>query len=176
MKITKETRQEMADILEQRHVSEKTAQDIILMCKNGLTAREALKMRGIDNPNKDTLTNLKKKSERVLLANPQLQKLAHNAVRDILKMKPVEVNVSPDSDKKRYIYPTVSNRLAAAAMVTDRTEPIVQEIHHHKTSIHADIDFSEFRKPKPVPQDIEVRHISDEALPVECNNIKELQE
>ena len=127
MTITKETREDMAKVLGQVTVSEKTAQDILLICKAGVTAREALSLRGIDNPNPDTVTDLKKKSEIWLLSSPDLQKLAHHAVRDTLKMKPIKVKVSPYGDEDMFIYPQVSNRLAAAAMVTDRTEPIKQD-------------------------------------------------
>ena len=154
MTITKEIREAMARVLDQRHVSEKTAQDILLICKNGLTAKEALQMRGENNPNKDTLTNLKKKSERWMLSSPDLQKLSYNTVRDTLKMKPIEVRQSPDNEKKDYIYPTVSNRLAAAAMVTDRTEPVKQDHGPGSVTNNIQVNVRQYDRPDAIAQHV----------------------
>jgi hypothetical protein len=123
--ITKELRDAMAKALDQTTVSEKTARAILLLCKSDITAQEALKLAsGLDNPSPHTCTDLRRKSQRWLLASPEMQELAGKAVKDTLKMKPVAVKVEPGSDEKKYIYPTVSNRLAAADMVTSRTEPV----------------------------------------------------
>jgi hypothetical protein len=167
MTITKELRQEMAEILEQRHVSEKTAQDILLMCKNGLTAQEALLMRGESNPNPHTLTDLRKKSQKWLLSNPDMQKLAHKAVKETLRMKPVKVN---ENGEEKLIYPSHTNRLAAAAMVTDRTEPVKGSESAGDTFNFVQINASSYRN----AQDMVDNDLDDHVIEGECSNIKGL--
>ena len=120
-------RKQMAEALEVSHISDKTAL-ILDMVSKGHSIDIAHRMvTGKDKLSDSTKTHLKKKSQKWLLSSPDLQKLAHHAVRDTLKMKPIKVKVSPYGDEDTYIYPQVSNRLAAAAMVTDRTEPVKQD-------------------------------------------------
>jgi hypothetical protein len=175
MKITDELRKEMAQVLGQRHVSVKTAQDILLICKNGLTAREALMMRGETNPNKDTLTGLRKKSEIWLLNRPDMQKLAHNVHKRAMQGKPIVGKYKKDGkDCENVMLPEFKHALAAASMVTDRTEPKVQEVNIVRTSIHADLDMSQYRDPLPT-QDAVIIEEMDMSETVESNEIKRLQ-
>jgi hypothetical protein len=128
MVITKETREDMAQALGQTTVSEKTAKDILLICKHDLTAREALKMRGIDNPNPDTITDLKRKSERYLLSSPEMQKLAHNVHKRAMQGKPIVGKYKKDGkDCENVMLPDYKHAMAAADSVMIRTDPVKQQ-------------------------------------------------
>jgi hypothetical protein len=129
-------------------------------------------MRGINNPNKDTVTDLKRKSEKWLLSSPDLQKLAHHAVRDTLKMKPIKVKVSPYGDEDMFIYPQVSNRLAAAAMVVDRTEPIKQDRGPQSVTNNIQVNVRELFNTQHVVSEA-IGHDVSEA---ECNEINGLSD
>jgi hypothetical protein len=125
MEITKELKETMAQALGQAHISDKTAQDMILICKHGLTARDALKYRGVDKVSPDTLTDIKKKSQKVLLACPELQRLSHDAAQKILEGKPIIGEYEHKGEmKENVILPKASHVVAVMDMVTKRTEPI----------------------------------------------------
>jgi hypothetical protein len=128
----------------------------------GLSAEEAyFLVTGKRVMHRNTKSDLKKKHDKWLLSRPQLQKLASNAVRDTLKMMPVEtesVETCPGckagQDKpsckvcsgtgvlKTVIHPSYTNRLAAAAMVVDRVDPVVRQsmnLNVNKTFIEVDL-------------------------------------
>ena len=86
------------------------------MIANGVDPKTALLLT---NPYKDTITKqavwkTKAKFDKLSLTRPDLVKLARNAVKDCLEDKPINGE----------IYPTHSNKLAAASMVYDRFEPV----------------------------------------------------
>jgi hypothetical protein len=71
-----------------------------------------------------------------------MQKLASRAVQDVLQGKVVEVDavkILANGEKVPYvekIVPTYTNKLAAAAMVADRVEPIVRQ----SVNLNIDVD------------------------------------
>ena len=90
------------------------------------------------------------------LARPKLIKLAEKAVEATLKMSPVEMEVfNPKTGEVENIkqYPSFTNRLAAAAMIADRADPIIKKTEN--LNINADlavpIDLSAYLlRPGPV--------------------------
>lgn len=165
-----ELKQTMANTLGLAHISDKTALILDMMDK-GHSIEVAHKLvTGKDRLPDSTKSNINKKSEMWLIGKPDMQKLAHNAVRDTLKMKPITVKDGPDSDDKKYIYPSVSNRMAAANMVLDRTEPVKAGGPSQQGNTFINIDMREYQ----APQD-DVSGISEDNGPViESNEIKEL--
>jgi len=114
--IDKDTKERVKQALGYDRISEKTAR-IILLVSQGIALESAYRMvMNKELTCKVTKSDLKAKSEKFLLNSPQMQKLAHKAVKETLQMKPIET-------EKGLIYPRVSDRLAAASMVTERTEP-----------------------------------------------------
>jgi len=165
--IDKQTKQDMAKALGQRCISDKVAQDITLICKNNLTAREALMMRGIDKPSSDTLTDLKKKAETWNLASPSMQKLSHNAAKRILQGKPIIGKYIKDGEsKENIILPNGSQVVAVIDMVTKRTEPIRSNESSGDTFNFVQITATQFRD---VPQDVVLPH-DDNNVPLEIGN------
>lgn len=97
------------------------------------------------------IPNLKKKLDKTSLVSHKAKKLARKAVIETLEMQPVKVQkVSKNGeivevDEK----PTHSNRLTAAAMVLDRSEPIIQRHQNESVNINLDgtlLDYSNFRR------------------------------
>ena len=176
MNITEDIKKDMAQALGQRCVSDKTAQDLLLICKHGLTARDALKMRGEVNPHPHTVSDLNKKSKIWLLNSPDMQKMAHNVHKRAMQGKPIVGKYTKDGKAcENVMLPEFKHALAAASMVTDRTEPKVQEVNIVRTSIHADLDMSKYRNPLPVTQDAVIIEDMDISETVESKEIKHLQ-
>ena len=95
------------------------------------TALQITNFKPIISPN--AVTNLKKKYEKWSLKSPKTVKLAHRAVLDCLAGETSEIK-SQKIDRNgqvveitETIAPTVTNKLAAAAMVYDRYEPVVRQ-------------------------------------------------
>ena len=108
----------------------KTIQAIKLV-SIGETPEEALKL--VNNKNKITsgaVSHLRKKIRKYSLTHPKLVKLAQDVVLDTLKGEVTELQqekVTNTGQRVEYIEriaPTVTNKLAAAAMVYDRFEPV----------------------------------------------------
>ncbi len=108
----------------------KTIQAIKLV-SIGETPEEALKL--VNNKNKITsgaVSHLRKKIRKYSLTHPKLVKLAQDVVLDTLKGEVTELQqekVTSTGQRVEYIEriaPTVTNKLAAAAMVYDRFEPV----------------------------------------------------
>jgi hypothetical protein len=154
MTITKETRANMAEVLGQATVSEKTAQDILLICKNDLTARQALMLRGIDNPCPDTVTDLKRKSEKFLLSSPEMQELAGSAAKRILQGKPIIGKVKVKGEEHiNVINPKGSDVTSVIDMVTKRTEPIKQDKGSAGINLFIDkVQVNQFQTQDVVPE------------------------
>jgi hypothetical protein len=124
---------------------------MILICKHGLTARDALKMRGIDKVSPDTLTDIKKKSQKVLLACPELQELSHNAARTILEGKPIIGEYEHKGEiKENVILPKASHVVAVMDMVTKRTEPVKQEAGQGHTFNFVQINADKYKEPQDI--------------------------
>lgn len=172
MVITREIREDMAEVLGQSTVSEKTAKDIILICKNDLTARQALQLRGIDNPNKDTVTDLKKKSEKYLLSSPDMQKLAHNVHKRAMQGKPITGRYK-DNDgnvKENVMLPDYKHAMAAADSVMIRTDPVKQQAQTGTVNLFIDkVQVNQFQA-----LDVVADSDMDKGQVIECNDINEL--
>ena len=78
-----------------------------------------------------------------------MQKLAHDAIRQTLRLKPLEISKGMDengNEIKELIYPSHTNRIAAAAMVADRTEPITrQNVNLNLNADVAPVDLERYR-------------------------------
>lgn len=71
-----------------------------------------------------------------------LESLAHKAIKDTLRMKPVEITkkiVTKDGDVIEYteeLIPSHTNRLTASDMVLVRTQPVVQRIDQRNVNVN----------------------------------------
>jgi hypothetical protein len=162
MVITQEQREEMARILGQRHVSDKTAQDILLMCKAGFTAREAMSIRGVDNPCPDTLTDLKKKSEIFLLSSPELQELAKSATYNFLQGKPVigKYKDKDGNEQENAVFPKASTIGTLIKEVADRTDPIKHERGNRSITNNIQVNMKVLDNPEPT-QHVDIEETMD---------------
>ena len=129
--------------------NEKTMKAFELIDK-GYSLEDAHKLStNIDNPHPNSLYDLKKKYDKYLLSQEKTVKLASKVYLETMKMKPVETKEvktcpecngkSKDPDKpmcdtcngsgivKTLLYPSHTNRLAAADAVMDRIDPIVKQ-------------------------------------------------
>ena len=114
-------------------ISRKIATAINLSVNHNMTPKDALILA--DNgkvPNKYQVSRLKIKCDKYRLTQPSMAKLAHHVVKDVLKGVPMSIpqqSVGRDGqviDYQEIIPPTYTNRLAAASMVYDRVDPVVQ--------------------------------------------------
>jgi len=107
-----------------------------------LHAKDAYKLvKGRDDISIVSQSRLRAKYKQWSLTSPQMQKLAHHAIKDTLKLKPLQISKGKDADGKEIIeeiYPSHTNRIAAAAMVADRVEPVVRQ----NLNVNANIDIS----------------------------------
>ena len=106
--------------------------DAIKLVAMGLQPQEALQITN-HKPRitSEAVRKFNRKFDKYSLVKPDLVKLARNAVKDVLDNKPINGD----------IYPTHSNKLAAASMVYDRFEPVKsQQTEANQVITH--IDFS----------------------------------
>ena len=106
--------------------------DAIKLVAMGLQPQEALQITN-HKPKitSEAVRKFNRKFDKYSLVKPDLVKLARNAVKDVLDNKPINGD----------IYPTHSNKLAAASMVYDRFEPVKsQQTEANQVITH--IDFS----------------------------------
>jgi hypothetical protein len=122
-----------------------------LVVNHGVEPKDALILVTGKNPDRASLSRFREKVNKYSLARPAMQKLAHKAVRDVLEGKEVEVKtqkVTPGGKIVEYtekLIPSHTNRLAAAAMVADRVEPIVrQNINLNINTEVAPVDLSKY--------------------------------
>lgn len=100
--------------------------------------------------NRQYLPQLKRKLDRTSLVSAKTKRLAKNAVIETLEMKAV-TEVKLDNKGNEVIIedkPSHSNRLTAAAMVLDRSEPIIQRHQSESVNINLDgtlLDYSHFQ-------------------------------
>lgn len=123
-----------------------------LVLNHGVDEKTALMLAVGKVPDSATLCRFREKVSKYSLARPALQKLASKAVQDTLQGKVVEieaVKILANGDKVPYtekIVPSYTNKLAAAAMVTDRTEPIVRQNMNLNVNVDiAPVDLSRYR-------------------------------
>lgn len=104
--------------------------DAIKLVDMGIEPKQALQ---ITNFKKDitpyAVTKFKKKYQKYSITAPKIQKLAHNAITDCLSDAPI---IQKRKDKQgneivEEIPPTWTNKIAAASMVYDRTEPAIRQ-------------------------------------------------
>ena len=106
---------------------------IMQLMDKDIKPEDAVKLvKGKDIIHRNTKGDLKKKHARYSLTKPNIVKLAHQAVKDTLKMTEVI-----DSEGKVSL-PSHTNRLAAASMVMDRVEPVVKV--NHNLNVNANVD------------------------------------
>ena len=154
----------------------KDSQQILELMEQGYSIEHAVKVvKNKDNVPKDTALKIKKKFDKWSLSRPAMVKLADRAVKETLKMTPIATEtlkrcleckgVDPLMQTcptcagtgvvREMLYPSHTNRLAAAAMVKDREEPIVRHSVNIETKI-LKVDVSSYQSP-PTPQDVVVK-------------------
>lgn len=118
---------------EQPKYAQKTL-DAIQLVSAGLDPTKALQAVNYKtNITAQAVNKFKKKFQKYSLTQPKVVKLAHKAILDTLNGETSEYTaqkVTKDGDVVEYqevIAPSVTNKLAAAAMVYDRVEPVKRE-------------------------------------------------
>ena len=98
-----------------KNIDDRKTVDAIKLVAMGLQPQEALQITN-HKPKitSEAVRKFNRKFDKYSLVKPDLVKLARNAVKDVLDNKPINGD----------IYPTHSNKLAAASMVYDRFEPV----------------------------------------------------
>lgn len=123
-----------------------------LVINHGVDEKTALMLAVGKVPDSATLCRFREKVSKYSLSRPALQKLASKAVQDTLQGKVVEIDavkILANGQKVPYtekIVPSYTNKLAAAAMVADRTEPIVRQNMNMNVNVDiAPVDLSRYR-------------------------------
>lgn len=99
--------------------------------------------------NRQYLPQLKRKLDKTSLVSAKAKRLAKKAVIETLEMKAVTETKLDNKGNEVVVEnkPTHSNRLTAAAMVLDRSEPIIQRHQTESVNINLDgtlLDYSSF--------------------------------
>lgn len=130
----------------------KTLEACKLIVDHGVEPKTALILTtGNGNPHPETVRRLKDKSRKYALSSPKMVKLAHQAVTDVLQGKTFTLDqqkVTKDGDVidyKETISPTYTNKLAAAAMVADRAEPVVRANLNINAEVETPVDLDALR-------------------------------
>jgi hypothetical protein len=101
--------------------------DAIAMVNAGISPANALKAVNFKRKiSHQAIAELKQKVNKCSLSQPNIVKLAHNAIKDCLNNRPINGE----------IYPTHTNKLAAATMVYDRIEPVVRQNLNINIDVH----------------------------------------
>lgn len=126
-------------------LTKKTQRAIKLVLEHGVDEKTALVLAGNGKMvNRSSVGRFKEKVRKYALSSPQMVKKAYSAIKDTLEMKPITYEVSkPVSgvgvvDYTETIMPSITNRLAAAAMVMDRDQPVVRQ----NVNLNANVDVS----------------------------------
>lgn len=129
----------------------KTQKAADLVVHHGVDPKTALMLTTGKVPDSGNLSRFNQKVSKYSLARPAMQKLAARAVQDTLSGKVVEieaVKILGNGQKVPYIekiVPSYTNKLAAAAMVADRTEPIIrQNVNLNINTEVAPVDLSKY--------------------------------
>lgn len=141
--------------------NEKTMKAFELMDKD-VSIQDAHKLAtGIEKPHPQSIYDLKKKYEKHLLSKQSTVKLASKVYLETMKMTPVETKEvkacpecrgkSKDPEQpmcdtcqgqgvvKTLLYPSHTNRLAAAEAVMDRIDPVVKQ----SMNLNVNADFTD---------------------------------
>lgn len=133
-------------------IANKKQAAFITLRRQGLTVADASEVVGY---NLSYAYKVDKKSESFTINTPAMRKRALKAITETLDMKPVDREIYNSKTgeiitvKER---PTITNRLQAAGMVVDRSEPIIRR--NENLNVNADIspvDLSAYLRPKPEP-------------------------
>ena len=143
----------------------KTMKAFELMDKD-VSPRDAHRIAtGIDNPTTQSVCNLRNKYDKHLLSQEPVVKLASKVYLETMRMKPVKtkeikecleckgkkvegsvcVTCNDTGIVRTLLYPSHTNRMAAAAAVMDRIDPIVKQ--NLNLNVNADVspvDLSEY--------------------------------
>jgi len=133
----------------------KTQEAVNLIINHGVDDKTALVLTGCKAAH-DTgaLSRFRKKVSKLLVAQPKRVRSAMQALDDTLRMVPITYDASRPVagvgkvDYTETIMPSITNRLAAAAMVLDRADPIIK--HNVNLNVNTDIspvDLSEYGCP-----------------------------
>ena len=121
--------------------------DAIGLVSAGLDPMKALQAVNYKtNITTQAVNKFKKKFQKYTLTAPTMQKLAHHAVKDCLTDTPI-TQVKKDRQGNEIIEeiaPTWTNKLAAAAMVYDRVEPVMRQVQSINIDISA-INLDDYR-------------------------------
>lgn len=104
-----------------------------VMRVNGYNRNESYKLAGGKGGKDSTRPYSLEKSIRTKsVVSPKMVKLAHSAIKETLEMKPVtviETVNTPEGSKtvEKNVYPSHTNRLDAAKLILNRSEPEVQK-------------------------------------------------
>lgn len=113
----------------------KTKRALDLVTEHGVDPKDALILAtGNQNVTSGAVSHFREKVRKYSLSRPAMVKMAHQAIKETLAMKPVDIG-----DGKQ-MFPSHTNRLAAAAMVADRAEPIVRANLNINADVEAPID------------------------------------
>jgi hypothetical protein len=127
----------------------KTLEALRLIDK-GIEPKQALQVTNLKhNISRGAIHNLKKKYAKYSLTAPKIQKLAHKALLDCLNGETSEYTAQKVTkagdviDYQEVIAPSVTNKIAAAAMVYDRVEPAIRQQVNVNLEVHP-VDLSNF--------------------------------
>jgi len=108
----------------------KTQKLMDLVTNHGIDPKEAILLTEGEMPTPSRVSRLKEKARKLMVTAPKRVKSALQALDDTLAMKPITYEASKPVagigivDYQETIMPSITNRLAAAAMILDRDQPI----------------------------------------------------
>lgn len=134
-------------------LSHKTRKAIALVVDHGVEPKEAMVLTGCTKTvNPQSVSAFKGKVEKYSLQRPIMQKLAHQALRDTLEGKESRydaVKVFSNGASVPYqevIAPSYTNKLAAAAMVYDRVDPMIRRSENLSINVDCSpVDLEKYR-------------------------------
>jgi hypothetical protein len=137
-----------------RQMSHKTRKAIDLVLEHGVEPKDAMILtQCVKTVNGENISRFKAKVQKYSLQRPVMQKLAQQAVKDVLEGKVVEyasekaiagIGVVEFTER---VAPTYTNKLAAAAMVYERTEPVLRQNVNVNLNVDVDpFDLSKYRR------------------------------
>lgn len=123
----------------------KTKRAMKLVIEHGVDIKEALVLANDGKKlTSGAISHFREKVRRHSLTAPGMVKLANQAIKDALQMKPITYEAAKVCagigvvDYTETIMPTITNRLAAASMVMDRDQPVVRQ----NVNLNANVDIS----------------------------------
>ena len=133
-------------------LSGKMKKTIALAIDHGVEPKEAYMLVNGKVPTPATATRVKQMVEKYSLQRPVMQKLANQAIKDTLEGKEARydaVKVFSNGAKVPYqevIAPSYTNKLAAAAMIYDRIDPLVRRSENLNVNVDCSpVDLAKYR-------------------------------